>query len=69
MRGQARGVGSRCRKTYKEFSPQAGTGMLFFVQASPLVEQYDVDAETCQREVRAFVEQLINARLLETVPA
>jgi Coenzyme PQQ synthesis protein D (PqqD) len=34
-----------------------------------LLEEYDVDAETCQREVRAFVEQLINARLLETVAA
>ena len=34
-----------------------------------LQEEYDVDAETCQREVRAFVEQLINAKLLETVPA
>jgi hypothetical protein len=34
-----------------------------------LVEEYDVDAETCRREVCAFVEQLINASLLETVPA
>jgi hypothetical protein len=34
-----------------------------------LREEYDVDTETCQREVRAFVEQLINARLLETVGA
>jgi hypothetical protein len=34
-----------------------------------LGEEYDVDAATCQREVRTFVEQLINAKLLETVPA
>lgn len=34
-----------------------------------LLEEYDVDAETCQREVRAFVEQLLNAKLLETVAA
>lgn len=34
-----------------------------------LLEEYDVDAETCQREVRAFVEQLIDAKLLETVAA
>ena len=34
-----------------------------------LQEEYDVDAETCQREVRAFVEQLVNAKLLETVAA
>ena len=32
-----------------------------------LLSEYEVDAETCQREVRAFVEQLINAKLLETV--
>lgn len=32
-----------------------------------LMEEYEVDAETCRREVRAFVEQLIDARLLETV--
>jgi hypothetical protein len=30
-------------------------------------EEYDVNAETCRREVGAFVEQLINARLLEAV--
>jgi hypothetical protein len=34
-----------------------------------LLEEYDVDAETCRREVRAFVEQLIDAKLLETVAA
>ena len=34
-----------------------------------LLEEYDVDADTCQREVRAFVEQLIDAKLLETVAA
>ena len=34
-----------------------------------LLEEYDVDADKCRREVRAFVEQLINAKLLETVPA
>ena len=34
-----------------------------------LREQYAVDAETCQREVRAFVEQLIDARLLEVAAA
>jgi hypothetical protein len=34
-----------------------------------LVEEYDVDTETCQREVRAFIEQLIDANLLETVAA
>jgi hypothetical protein len=34
-----------------------------------LVEEYDVDAETCQREVRAFVGQLIDAKLMETVAA
>ncbi len=34
-----------------------------------LLQEYDVDAETCRREVRAFVEQLIDARLLETVAA
>jgi Coenzyme PQQ synthesis protein D (PqqD) len=34
-----------------------------------LVEEYDVDAGTCQREVLAFVEQLVNANLLETVEA
>src|ERR1700722_9353489 len=34
-----------------------------------LFEEYDVDADKCRREVRAFVEQLINAKLLETVPA
>jgi hypothetical protein len=34
-----------------------------------LREEYDVDAETCQREVRAFVERLIDAKLLETVQA
>jgi hypothetical protein len=28
-----------------------------------------VDAETCLREVRAFVEQLIDAKLLEPVAA
>lgn len=32
-----------------------------------LMEEYDVDAETCHREVRAFVSQLIDANLLETV--
>jgi len=34
-----------------------------------LLEEYDVKAETCRGEVRAFVEQLIDARLLETVAA
>src|ERR1700733_14592348 len=34
-----------------------------------LVEEYDVDPDTCRREVRVFVEQLIDARLLETVAA
>jgi hypothetical protein len=34
-----------------------------------LLEEYDVDAETCRREVRAFVEQLIDAKLLEPVAA
>ncbi len=34
-----------------------------------LQEEYDVDAETCLREVRAFVEQLIDAKLLEPVAA
>jgi hypothetical protein len=34
-----------------------------------LQEEYDVDAETCQREVRAFVEQLIDAKLMEPVAA
>jgi hypothetical protein len=34
-----------------------------------LREEYDVDAETCLREVRAFVEQLIDAKLLEPVAA
>jgi hypothetical protein len=34
-----------------------------------LLEEYDVDAETCRREVRAFVEQLVDAKLLETVAA
>jgi hypothetical protein len=34
-----------------------------------LIEEYDVDADKCRREVRAFVEQLINAKLLETLPA
>ena len=33
------------------------------------MEEYDVDAETCHREVRTFVEQLIDAKLLETVAA
>lgn len=36
---------------------------------SKLLEEYDVNAETCRGEVRAFVEQLLNARLLETVAA
>jgi Coenzyme PQQ synthesis protein D (PqqD) len=34
-----------------------------------LQEEYDVDTETCLREVRAFVEQLIDAKLLEPVAA
>jgi hypothetical protein len=34
-----------------------------------LLEEYEVDADTCRREVRAFVEQLIDAKLLEAVPA
>ena len=34
-----------------------------------LLEEYEVEAETCEREVRAFVEQLLDAKLLETVPA
>jgi hypothetical protein len=34
-----------------------------------LLDEYEVEAETCRREVRAFVEQLINAKLLETVAA
>lgn len=34
-----------------------------------LQEEYDVDAGTCLREVRAFVEQLIDAKLLEPVAA
>ncbi len=34
-----------------------------------LLEEYDVEADKCRREVRAFVEQLIHAKLLETVPA
>src|ERR1700679_2055406 len=34
-----------------------------------LQEEYDVDAATCLREVRAFVEQLIDAKLLEPVAA
>ena len=34
-----------------------------------LQEEYDVDAETCLREVRAFVGQLIDAKLLEPVAA
>jgi hypothetical protein len=34
-----------------------------------LLEEYDVDAETCRREVRAFVEQLVDAKLLEPVAA
>jgi hypothetical protein len=34
-----------------------------------LQEEYDVDAETCQREVRAFVGQLVDAKLLETIAA
>jgi hypothetical protein len=34
-----------------------------------LLEEYEVDADTCRREVRAFVEQLLDAKLLETVPA
>ena len=34
-----------------------------------LRDEYDVDAETCLREVRAFVGQLIDAKLLEPVTA
>jgi hypothetical protein len=34
-----------------------------------LLEEYAVDAETCQREVRAFVGQLIDAKLMEMVAA
>ena len=34
-----------------------------------LTAEYDVEAERCRLEVRAFVEQLINAKLLETVAA
>lgn len=34
-----------------------------------LREEYDVDVETCQREVQAFVGQLLEAKLLETVDA
>lgn len=34
-----------------------------------LLEEYDVDPDTCLREVRAFVEQLLNAKLLETIAA
>ena len=34
-----------------------------------LQEEYDVDSETCLREVRAFVEQLIDAKLVEPVAA
>ena len=34
-----------------------------------LLDEYDVDSETCRREVRAFVEQLIDAKLMETVAA
>ena len=34
-----------------------------------LQEEYDVDGETCLREVRAFVEQLIDAKLMEPVAA
>ncbi len=35
--------------------------------AGKLIEEYDVDMETCHREVRAFVEQLLDAKLLEAV--
>lgn len=43
---------------------------LTIAQACPkLIEEYDVDLETCRREVRAFVEQLIDAKLLQTVAA
>jgi hypothetical protein len=34
-----------------------------------LLKEYDVNADTCRGEVRTFVEQLIDARLLETVAA
>jgi hypothetical protein len=34
-----------------------------------LVKEYDVDPSTCQQEVGEFVEQLLNANLLETVAA
>jgi hypothetical protein len=34
-----------------------------------LLEEYEVDGDTCRREVRAFVEQLLGAKLLEAVPA
>ena len=34
-----------------------------------LLEEYDVVEDTCRREVRTFVEQLLDAKLLETTPA
>jgi len=34
-----------------------------------LQEEYEVDAATCLREVHAFVEQLIDAKLVEPVAA
>jgi len=37
--------------------------------SAKLLEEYEVDAETCQRDVRAFVEQLLDAKLLETAGA
>ena len=34
-----------------------------------LQEEYEVDSDTCLREVHAFVEQLIHAKLVEPVAA
>ena len=41
--------------------------MTIAAACAKLMEEYDVDAETCHGEVRTFVEQLIDAKLLETV--
>jgi hypothetical protein len=43
--------------------------MTISAACAKLLEEYDVDAETCQREVRAFVGQLIDAKLMEMVAA
>jgi len=43
--------------------------MTISAACAKLLDEYDVDAETCQREVRAFVGQLIDAKLMEMVAA